>query len=226
MGKVTKKYTLAKGNEEGHKFICKECCRETSHSIISSYSEAGYEDCGGGNGVDWDVRNQIIQCLGCEAVSFRVISTFSEDYDYDQEGKMVLNETVKYYPGRSEGLKAISSYLLPENVQCIYKETILAIENEQNVLAGIGIRALIETICKDLKAEGKDLYNKINDLKEKSIVTNEGVDTLHKLRVLGNDAAHEVKEHNKQQLSVAIQIIEHMLDGTYIIPHKVAEVFQ
>ena len=116
--------------------------------------------------------------------------------------------------------------MLPPNVQSIYQETILAIENEQNILAGIGVRALIETICKDLSAEGKDLYNKINSLKEKSIVTKEGVDTLHKLRVLGNDAAHEVKRHNKQQLSLAIQIIEHMLDGTYIIPHKVSKVFE
>lgn len=225
MGKVTRKFSLEEIKEEQHKFICKECSRETTHKIVASYLERGSEDCGRDQSVDWNERNQIIQCLGCETVSFRVAGTCSENYEHDCDGDMYYNETVKYYPGRSEGLKAINSYLLPPNVQSIYQETILAIENEQNVLAGIGVRALIETICKDLSAEGKDLYNKINSL-EKSIVTKEGVDTLHKLRVLGNDAAHEVKKHNKQQLSLAIQIIEHMLDGTYIIPHKVSEVFK
>ena len=226
MNKIVSKYSLEKSLEESHRLVCKECSRETSHSVVSSYLEKGNEDCGAGQEVSWESRNQIIQCLGCEVVSFRIVSIFSEDIDYGHNGEMTLNETVKYYPGWSEGLKAINSYLLPPKVQCIYKETILAIENEQNVLAGIGIRALIETICKDLDAKGKNLFEKIDNLKEKSILTKEGVETLHKLRVLGNDAAHEVKEHNKQQLLVAIQIIEHMLDGTYIIPHKVAEVFK
>lgn len=207
------------------KLPCKKCSSETSHSVVSSYLESGSEDVGGGNSVDWTERNQIVQCLGCDSVSFRVCSTCSEDCDYDESGSY-LNETIKFYPGRTEGLKAINSYLLPDNVRSIYEETILAIENEQNVLAGIGVRALIETICKDLEVHGKALYDRINALQDKGVVTSEGITTLHKLRVLGNDAAHEVKTHSTQQLSLAVQIIEHMLDGTYIIPHKVAQVFK
>lgn len=227
MGNIEKIFLLDSNVPGKYKFICRECSKETTHIIVAAYKERGSEDCGGGNSVDWCEISQIIQCQGCEAVSFRVESTNSEDYDYDYEANTRYNvKTIKFYPGRSAGLKAIDSYLLPLNVQEIYKETILAIENEQNILAGIGIRALIETICKDLNAAGKDLYHKINSLQEKSIITKEGVETLHKLRVLGNDAAHEVKKHNHQQLSLAIQIIEHMLDGTYIIPHKVAHVLK
>lgn len=227
MGNIERKFQLESNIPGKHKFTCKECSKETTHSIVAAYKENGSQDCRGGNSYDWSTVNQIIQCQGCEAVSFRVSSSNSEDYEHDHDdGSIYYNETVKFYPGRSVGLKEIDSYLLPLNVQEIYQETISAIENEQNILAGIGIRALIETICKDLSAEGRDLYQKINALHEKSIVTKEGVDTLHKLRVLGNDAAHEVKKHNHQQLSLAIQIIEHMLDGTYIIPHKVAQAFK
>ncbi|MDD5759950.1 MAG: DUF4145 domain-containing protein [Desulfobulbaceae bacterium] len=225
MGIIDRKFTIKTGIEGKYKFICKDCSRETSHVIVASYDERGSEDCGGGNSIDWNTKNQIIQCLGCENVSFRVVSSNSEDYDQDDEG-ITYNEYNKYYPGRSEGLKAINSYLLPHKVQTIYEETILAVENEQKVLAGIGIRALIETICKDQEAEGKDLYHKINSLQQKSILTKEGVDTLHKLRVLGNESAHEVKAHNIEQLSLAIQIIEHMLDGSYLIPDKVSKVFK
>jgi hypothetical protein len=191
---------------------------------VSSFDENGSEDCGGGNSVDWNSKNQTIQCLGCQTVSFRTVSTFSEDMEYDHDGPY-NPETIKYYPGRVEGVKTLESHLLPHTIQQIYKETVLSLENEQFILAGIGIRAIVETICKDLEAEGGNLYNKINALKDRSIVTQEGADTLHKLRVLGNSAAHEVKAHNSQQLELALQIIEHMLEGTYIIPARVESVF-
>lgn len=226
MNKIRRSFSIEEQTDKKHKFICKDCSRVTTHKIIASYLERGEENCGHGHGVDWIKRDQIIQCLGCESVSFRSISTFSEDWDFDSEGNSYLNENVKFYPGRSEGIQKIESYILPEKVQSIYSETILAIENEQNILAGIGIRALVETICKDLNAQGSNLYDKINSFEGLSILTKEGVETLHKLRVLGNDAAHEVKKHNKQQLSVAIGIIEHMLNGTYIIPAKVKETFK
>ncbi|MGL1932363.1 MAG: DUF4145 domain-containing protein [Desulfotalea sp.] len=226
MGKITRSYSLKTEIKKTEKYICKDCSRETTHKIIATYVERGDEDCGHGHGVDWIHNDQIIQCLGCESVSFRSSSTFSEDWDHDSEGNIFLIENIKYYPGRSEGVQNIESYMLPEKVQSIYGETILAIENEQNILAGIGIRALVETVCKDLNAGGSNLYDKINSLVTLSIVTSEGADTLHKLRVLGNASAHEVKKHNKQQLTVAIEIIEHMLNGTYIIPQKVKTTFK
>lgn len=165
MGKIQKSYSLEAPVPGKHRFICRECSKETVHVIVAAYIENGSEDCGGGNGVDWQKVDQIIQCQGCESVSFRVISTNSEDYEWDPEG-MIYNESVIYYPGRSAGLKAIDSYLLPQDVQGIYQETVLAIENEQNILAGIGIRVLIETICKDLNAKGANLHDKINSLRE------------------------------------------------------------
>lgn len=115
--------------------------------------------------------------------------------------------------------------MLPEAIQGIYTETILAIENEQDILAGIGIRAIVETICKDRKATGQTLFQQIDALKTQSIVTPDGAEILHKLRVLGNSAAHEVKAHNSAQLSLAIKIIRHMLEGTYIIPVQVQRAF-
>lgn len=225
MGKIDKSYSLETPVSGKHRFVCRECSKETLHVIVAAYTERGSEDCGGGNSFDWHTVDQIIQCQGCESVSFRVFSTNSEDVEWEPEGVSYI-ESVTYYPGRSVGLKTIDSFLLPTGVQDIYQETVLAIENEQSILAGIGIRALIETICKDLNAEGNNLHDKINSLRDKAIVTSEGVATLHKLRVLGNDAAHEVKKHTKKQLSLALQIIEHMLDGTYIIPSKVSEAFK
>ncbi|MCS3768337.1 hypothetical protein HNP12_002411 [Aeromonas hydrophila] len=227
---VVKEFKSVPGNTDRHLCVCRVCDKDTFHYIIFSYNEHGRQDCGRGNEVSWQEKNQIIQCLGCDTVSFRTVLTDSEsvDYFYDENGNTGVYhcETIKYYPARMEGLNYIDVDKLPLKILDIYKETQFSIENEQYVLAGIGIRAIVETVCKDLKASGKSLSEQINSLKNMSIVTSEGAETLHKLRILGNKAAHEVKAHDSQQLRLAMKIIDHMLDGTYVIPQEVEEVFK
>ncbi len=225
MGDVVKDFKIIPGGDSKYQIICKECKRETAHKIIVCYDENSEEDCGGGNYVSWHNSSRIIQCLGCETVSFNTVSSFSEDMDYSAEGEPYCPETVKYYPSRSEGLVTIETYMLPLEMQGIYAETILAIESEQYILAGIGIRAIVETVCKERNTSGRNLMQKIDNLRDQSFITPEGADILPWLRVLGNDAAHEVKAHNSKQLSLAMKIIRHMLEGTYIIPDEVRHAF-
>lgn len=216
-------FALEDLDTEKHRFICRDCDRETNHLINASY-KADWSDSTERFEVQGYVRYQIIQCLGCETVSFRQVSSNSEDYDFDYDG-ITYNENVVYYPVRAAEIKSFVGTNIPLNVQSIYNETAAAIENKQNILAGIGVRALIETICGDLNAKGANLNGQIDWLHQQSIVTKEGAEMLHKLRVVGNDSAHRVKAHTNQQLLLALQIIEHMLEGTYIMPKKVASIF-
>lgn len=223
-------YALEDSTENNVKIVCKECANETSHSIIATYIEKGDEACGGGHSYQWTNRNEIIQCLGCESVSFRIVSDNSEDWDHDydsdpQEPDVIYHKTYKYYPSRFAGMQEVDVHMLPDKIRGIYQETILAIENEQSILSGIGVRALIETICKDQNVSGKNLFEKLDSLHSNSIVTTEGLKALHKLRVLGNESAHEVKAHSKEVLILAFEVIKHMLEGTYILPQKVTKVF-
>ncbi|AYL84168.1 DUF4145 domain-containing protein [Pseudomonas syringae pv. actinidiae str. Shaanxi_M228] len=64
---------------------------------------------------------------------------------------------------------------------------------EQPILAGLAVRILIEMICKNQSAGGKNLFAKIDDLKSKGVLTTSGAEILHKLRSMGNDSAHEAK---------------------------------
>ena len=94
------------------------------------------------------------------------------------------------------------------------------------VLTGIGLRAIIETVCKDQAATGKSLYDQINSLVEQSVLTKDGAEILHKLRVLGNNAAHEVKPHSNVQLGLAFDVVEHLLQGVYILPYHAKRRFK
>lgn len=57
-------------------------------------------------------------------------------------------------------------------------------------------------------------------------MTKTRADTLNRVRALGNDAAHEVKKHTPEQLTITLNIIEHLLDEIYILPAKTAEAFK
>jgi hypothetical protein len=204
---------------------CNECKRDTKHKVLASVDVEG-EDWFGHNSIQYWVTHQVIQCQGCETISFRKASTNTEDYDYVDAETTEYNESIELFPGRNEGRSVIKDvYLLPTNVQRIYEETIKAMNNEQPVLAGIGIRALVETICKDKLASGRNLVEKINDLVSLGVLTQDGSTILHKIRTLGNDAAHEVKPHKSEQLGLALDVCEHLLQGVYLLPHHAQRTF-
>jgi len=95
-----------------------------------------------------------------------------------------------------------------------------------SILSGIGIRAIVEAVCKEKKTTGKNLQERIDDLVKKQLLTPASAEILHNLRVLGNKASHEVKPHNAEQLAVAMDVIDHLLMDAYILPLKVEKVFK
>ena len=92
---------------------------------------------------------------------------------------------VDIYPNPEDGRDAIDYvHLLPSNLQLIYHETIKSINSGLAVLTGMGIRAIVETVCKDKNANEKDLYEKINGLEKQGVLTKKDADILHKLILL------------------------------------------
>lgn len=206
---------------------CRECKRATKHLVFSDVRLKGSEDMGPHDYFMWYDEYQIVQCQGCETISFR--KTHENSEDYHQTGPEDVEHTlyVDLYPNPEEGRDTLEDdHLLPSNLQRIYSETIKSINAGQTVLTGIGIRAIVETVCKDKNSNGKDLYAKINDLVTQGVLTKDGADILHKLRTLGNEAAHEVKPHDNVQLGLALDVIDHLLQGVYILPYHAKAKFK
>lgn len=49
------------------------------------------------------------------------------------------------------------------------------------------------------------------------IISKSDADRLHAIRFLGNDAAHDIKKPEKDQISVALKIINHLIQSVYIL---------
>jgi hypothetical protein len=138
------------------------------------------------------------------------------DQERDEEYEI---EKVELYPSRVAGRhKLRQAYFLPPVVARIYDETHAALCNKQPILAGIGIRALVETVCKEKNASGANLEARIDNLVALGVLTQAGAETLHSMRILGNVAAHEVKPHSEETLNLAMDVVEHLLNDVYILP--------
>jgi hypothetical protein len=223
MSKTEEQEELNKSQNKEVQLPCIQCTGKTSHKILVSVDKSGEWVYRWGDSIQWFDIYQIVQCNGCKTNSFRSVNGNSEDYHQISEDEWETGEIEKLYPSRIEGRKTLenTNYYLPNKVESIYKETIQALSGNSPILAGIGLRALIETICKEKNAQGGNLLARIDSLVDKNILTPEGSKILHKIRTLGNDATHEVKPHNEKQLNLAMEIMEHLLTDVYILPKKV-----
>jgi hypothetical protein len=88
------------------------------------------------------------------------------------------------------------------------------------------VRAVVEAVTADRRAAGSNLSKKIDDLVVKGDLTTEAAKILHKLRVLGNKAVHEVKAHSERELTLAIDVLDHLLLAVYILPELAKKTFK
>lgn len=216
---------------QGNEFAisCFNCTGKTTHQVLVSVDVQGQEKYQNDEfDISWSTDNQIVQCLGCKRVSFRQADSHSEDYEDYGEEQTCYNIREKLYPSHLEGIKGLrdETHYLPSSIKSIYAETLMALSNQAPVLAGIGLRALLETVCKEKQATGRNLLTKIDNLVSMGILTPQSAAILHKIRTLGNDAAHEVKPHSNKQLNLAMNIVEHLLKDVYILPRQVETEFQ
>jgi hypothetical protein len=216
--KISRSLNILTGGKELLKVSCLSCRADTNHMVLAvAESSEAFDD--GRNSMEGWAKHQIIECQGCNTISYRTTSAHSEDWDHDHFGNMRYNEKEVLYPSRTSGRTAIiDAYMLPIELLRIYEEVISAMNNNLPVLAGIGIRALVETICKDKQAPKGDLEAKINALVDMKVLTPEGATILHQLRTLGNKSAHEVLPHTPEQLGVALSACEHLMEGVYVLP--------
>jgi hypothetical protein len=201
---------------------CRNCGKKTNHSILKSVDVRNSEDWWGW----WDEDSfQIVQCLGCDDISFRKVYTNSENIDGDPDtGETWLDADITIYPSRIVGRNKLRQVeFLPWQVARIYDETHAALCSKQPILAGIGIRALVEAVCQQEQASGKTLEQKIDNLVKLEVLTKSGAEMFHSTRLLGNVSAHEVKPHSEVMLNLAMDVVEHLLTNVYILPEATSK---
>jgi hypothetical protein len=210
----TAKINVGTRKGESIDVVCGQCCRVTAHEVLVNVSS---HDSDAEAGIQvWD-DFLTLQCRGCRTLSFCREARCTEDIGPD--GQLITTTTL--FPGRIAGRPELSDiYHLPTKLISAYQETRTALMSDLRILAGIGIRAIVETVCNDKLASGNDLARKIDGLLKMNLIAQTEADILHNLRFMGNKAAHEVKAHTQEELNMAFDVAEHLLKTVYLLPEQ------
>lgn len=207
-----------KGVTETEKVYCRSCRQVTNHNVLlQTKVKGGSEE----TEIFWEYTYKTVQCLGCETVCLLEEYLCSEDID-PLTGQP--EPQVKIYPEsflNKEELPEV--YFLPEKIRKAYQETITAFNQKLSILTGIGLRTIIEAICKNNKATQHGLKDKINALVEKGLMTKREAELLHLNRYIGNAATHDITEPPREELKTGLDIVEAILQNAYILPKKAHE---
>jgi hypothetical protein len=206
------------GGTEGHTVIipCVQCQAQTEHTVVKS-------TCVSVRGPEYDQWDeyQILQCKGCRLVSFRHESKNTEDMVLDDAGDVQLASSEEVYPPRIVGRREMRGLeSVPATVRRVYSETFRAVAASQPILAAAGMKACLEAVCKSKRVSGYRLSTKIDRLAATGLLTQRDAGVLHRTRFLGNRALHSIKESGTHELLAALDIIEHLLSGIYVLERR------
>lgn len=200
------------------KLFCHKCGRYTNHKVIAQKSvrfDADYEDPSGED-------HHFAQCAGCDAYTYAISSWKEGDWN-PHTGEMDL--AWKTYPrSATERQPLEDDHRLPAKIRAVYLEIIGAMNAQLSVLSAIGLRALIEAVCRDRKIEGRNLEKLIDGLAENGVLSAAQAEILHGHRFLGNIAAHEVVSAKPRELVAALEIAETVLRTIYVLPELSKEI--
>jgi hypothetical protein len=194
------------------KIFCHQCGKHTNHKVLTEEKVRPDDD----DPYHWGINHYFARCAGCDAFNY-AIEEWCEDDWKPHTGEM--ESTWKTYPrGATERKPMDDEYELPAKVQLIYKEIIGSMNAQLLVLSGVGLRALIEAICRDQGITGSNLEKLIDGLATNGVLSKAQADILHTHRFLGNVAAHEITSAKPRELVAALEIAENVLRTIYVLP--------
>lgn len=209
---------MAKMIKQKTRYIfCNTCKCETNH-VCEGEHHRDYQNYNQSAGVDIVERvgSRYWICAGCQSGTLEIYYdiNFPEFVGNDEAG-----ENGDYYPERNKlHVRAKEFKKLPEPLTKIYQEMLGSFNNDLAVLCGLGVRTLLEGICSDKKIKGRNLRKKIDNLD--SILPKNIVANLHSIRFIGNEAAHELSPPNENELRLAIELCEDLLNFIYELDYK------
>jgi hypothetical protein len=195
---------------------CNTCGRTSIHTVEATLSgDWGDRDYSGGE------EHSLIRCGGCDTVMYKATHWDEHDVDYDEDGEPYLAKTPKYYPA-PQTRKLDTEYLfhLPMKIYDVLNEVLHSQSNNDLILATMGVRLLIETICKNANCKAKTLAKQIDELESNGLIGAEEKGLFHQIRSFGNASAHAGEAMTSDQIASGIDMCLDLIEKLFVQPAK------
>lgn len=203
---------------EKMKAHCNTCGGERNHLVLNEIKKGGEEIVDGGYSISWGDTYYVLECGGCENVRVLRRSWCSEDIDF--EGNLEINET--YYPSSifRPLPKWFSSLDCEWHITKLVRETYQALQNDAPSLAAMGVRAIIEAIMIDKVGDNGSFKGNLKTFQAKGYISSFQLEILEAALELGHASIHRGFIPEKHQIEFALDILENLLHGLYLLETK------
>lgn len=194
------------------RIYCNHCEHPTWHHFIGSHE---YHFDGGEGGPDEWGEYRLWACAGCDTCTME--DRYSADYMTDQDGGNIFE--INYFPKRGYSVRSSKHFAqLPAKLQQLYREIMSSFNEDLHLLCAAGLRSLVEGVCAQKGIPGGNLEARVEGMK--SLLPENIVKHLHEFRFMGNKAVHELEAPKTYELTVAIDVIEDILNFLYALDYK------
>lgn len=191
------------------KIKCNYCGNETPMEIVATHREKQeYSD----KGISWDEGTdwELLKCPACWKIIFSKKKWHSEEIEPIYE---IL------YPAKSKDIEG-----LPEKIADAYT-TAMKVKNIDTNGFGVLLGRVLDLVCIEQKANGKNLYEKLKDIADKGIIPERLAEMAHGLRKLRNIGAHaDLGELTTEEIPILESLIKAILEYVYAAPAMITRV--
>jgi len=200
---------------------CNECLGERNHEIL--YAKEKYFG-GDEQGPDFFTKHELLKCLGCERIVYRV----SEWNDMERDADNNYIVSYQYYPPAiSRAYPQWLSYLHhlgyveKDGAEYIYiyhilKEIYIGLQNDSIRLATLGIRALLENIMVHKVGDNGSFKKNLDEFEKQGYISHSQNTILNFVLEIGHATMHRAHSPSKADLTTCIDITENLIATIFI----------
>jgi hypothetical protein len=203
---------LSEGAQETKLIFCNTCKVFTNHLLRARYARPLLNFDNGYVSDNYERRASIWSCAGCDEVTVerQVLEQGEEEC-----GEYLPTRQQEYSP------RKIFRNLNPELNQ-LYGEVVACFNDDRLVLCTMGLRAMVEQVCRDKGLTEGKLEHRIDGL-SKFLSSPNVIEALHAFRVVGNDAVHELGALTRDDARAAIEVMEDLLNFLYDLDYRASQ---
>lgn len=204
---------MAEEKQDKKRIYCNCCRSDTWHSLYGSHESHKRDE---ENNFYDERKFRLWACNGCDEGTLEEVRTWGPvGCDPEME-----DSKTSYYPKRAHADLASKHFIkLPEKLKSIYSEVIQAFNHNLRVLCASGLRSLVEGICEEKGITDWSIEKKIEGLR-KHLPDATTVDNLHGFRFMGKRAMHDLEAPSRDDLRLAIGVVEDLLNFLYELDYR------
>lgn len=204
---------------------CNTCKIETHHELKAIHTRSiphlAYEGTPNEQLAYWEeFQYRFWVCRGCDTASME--EAYSNSGMFDENDNQVWDSTL--YPSRRKMELPLKMFRrLSKKLSDLYREVVMGTNAGLRITPAVGLRSLLEGICAEKGITDEiawGLEAKLKRLEEDKHLPPNIVKGLISFKFIGDDAAHRLKAPTEEELKLAVEVMEDLLNLLYEIEYS------